>query len=124
MERFIGTDTANVELFFNVLTSQWISLQDKIQADHVGMENDVHGVLGQTGSNPRRQTSMTQGQKSWSHDMINVSISEVNMLKNSSTLAVSVPINIPKKLVFVSVNKPRETYFVDALCRTLRPPGT
>ena len=32
------------------------------------------------------------------------SIPEVNMLKNSSTLAVSVPINLSIKLGFVSVN--------------------
>ena len=37
------------------------------------------------------------------------------MLKNSSTLAVSVPINRSIKLGFVSVNGQRETYFVDAL---------
>ena len=37
------------------------------------------------------------------------------MLKNSSTLAVSVPINLSIKLGFVSVNGPREDYFVDAL---------
>ena len=37
------------------------------------------------------------------------------MLKNSSTLAVSVPINISIKLGFVFVNCPRETYFVDGL---------
>ena len=37
------------------------------------------------------------------------------MLKNSSTLAVSVPINLSIKFGFVSVNCPRETYFVDAL---------
>ena len=37
------------------------------------------------------------------------------MLKNSSTLAVSVPVNVSIKLDFVSVNGPRETYFVDAL---------
>ena len=36
-------------------------------------------------------------------------------LKNSSTLAVSGPINFSTKLGFVSVNGPRETYFVDAL---------
>jgi hypothetical protein len=36
-----------------------------------------------------------------------------NMLKNSWTLAVSVAINISMKLCFVSVNGPRETYFVD-----------
>ena len=37
------------------------------------------------------------------------------MLKNSSTLAVSVPIIFSIKLGFVSVYGPRETYFVDAL---------
>ena len=45
--------------------------------------------------------------------MINVSITEANMLKNSSTLAVSVPINLSIKLYFVSLNGCRETYFVD-----------
>ena len=57
--------------------------------------------------------------------MTNVSIPEVNMLKNIPTLAVSVPINISIKLGFVSVNGSRETYFMDALrfcnlqdCRT------
>ena len=41
------------------------------------------------------------------------------MLKNSATLAVSVPINISIKLGLVSVNEPRETYFVvvDALLK-------
>ena len=47
--------------------------------------------------------------------MTNVSVPEVNMLKNSSTLAVSVPINISIKLGFVYVNGPGETYFVDVL---------
>ena len=47
--------------------------------------------------------------------MTNVSIPEVNMLKNSSVLAVSAPINLSIKLGFV--NGPRETYFVNALCR-------
>ena len=41
--------------------------------------------------------------RSWSHSMNNISIS------------VSVPINIPIKLGFVSVNCPRETYFLDEL---------
>ena len=45
------------------------------------------------------------GYKNWSHDMTNVSLPEVDMMKNSSTLAVSVPINLSIKLVFVSVNK-------------------
>ena len=38
------------------------------------------------------------GYKSWSHCMTNVSIPEMNMLKNSSTLAISVLINRPIKL--------------------------
>ena len=50
-----------------------------------------------------------------SHGMTNVSIPQVNMLKNNSTLAVSVPINLSIKLGFVSINSPREIYFVDAL---------
>ena len=41
------------------------------------------------------------------------------MLKNSSTLAVSVPINLSIKLGFVSDNGSRETYFVDALIMIL-----
>ena len=36
------------------------------------------------------------------------------MLKNSSTLAVSVPINLSIKLGYVSLNGTMETYFVDA----------
>ena len=35
------------------------------------------------------------------------------MLKNITTLEVSVPINLSIKLGFVSVNGPRETYFVE-----------
>ena len=35
--------------------------------------------------------------------------------KNSSTLAVFVPIDLSMKLDFFSVNGPRETYFLDAL---------
>ena len=68
------------------------------------------------GCNLRRQTSTTQGYNSWPHGMTNVSFPELNILKNSSTLAVSVPINVSIKLDFDSVNGPRETYFVDALC--------
>ena len=49
--------------------------------------------------------------------MANVLIPEVNILKNSLTLAVSVPIILFIKFGFVSVNDPRETYFVDALRR-------
>ena len=55
------------------------------------------------------------GYKSWSHGMTNVSSLEVTMLKNSSTLAVSVPINLSIILGFVSINGSMETYFVDTL---------
>ena len=48
-----------------------------------------------------------------SHGMTNFSIPEENMFKNSSTLAVSVTMNLSIKFGFVSVNDPRETYFVD-----------
>ena len=64
---------------------------------------------------PQAADFYDKGYKSSSHGMTNVSIPEVNMLKNSSTL-VSVPINISSKLDFVSVNDPRETYFVDEIC--------
>ena len=54
------------------------------------------------------------GYKSWSLDTASVSIPEVNILKkkNSSTFAVSVPINHSIKFGFVSVNGTRETYFI------------
>ena len=84
--------------------------------DYVSVESDVHGVLRQSGSNPRRQTSMTQDIKVGPTVWQNVSVPEVNMFKNSSTLAVSVPINLSTKLGFVSINGPRVTYFVDRLC--------
>ena len=73
--------------------------------------------MSHSGSNPVWQTSTTQGYKSWSHGMTNVSIQEENMLENSSTLAVSVPINFSIKLGFFSVNGPRESYFVDELSK-------
>ena len=44
-----------------------------------------------------------------------VSIPKMNIQKNSSTLAVSVPVNVSIKLSFVFVNGPREIYFVDPL---------
>ena len=78
----------------------------------------MHGVLGQIASNLRRQISTTQEYKSWSYGKTKyVSIPEVNVLKNSSTLSVSVPINLSIKMSFLSINGPRENYFVDALCR-------
>ena len=75
--------------------------------------------MSHSGSNYRRKTSTTQGLKSCPHGMTKVSYPEVNMLKSSSTLAVSLPINLAIKLGFVSVNGPGETYFVDALCTNL-----
>ena len=82
--------------------------------------------MSHSGSNPRRQTCTTQEYKSWSHGMTNASFSEMNMLRNSSKFATSVPINLSIKLGYVSVNSPRETYFVDALhtftqCGTYTP---
>ena len=61
------------------------------------------------------------GIQSWPHSMTNVSVPGVNMLKNSSTLAVSVPINLSIKFGFVSVIDPRETYFVDMPCISIVP---
>ena len=55
------------------------------------------------------------GYKIWSYGMTNVSVPEVNMLKNSSTFAVSVAINLSMKLGFVSVNGHRQTYFLGML---------
>ena len=55
----------------------------------------------------------TQGYKSWSNVMTNVSVPEVNMLKNSSTLAVSVPIILSIKFGVLFIKGPRKTYFVD-----------
>ena len=80
------------------------------------MRNEIH--TSDSGSNPRRQSSTTQGCKSSSYGITNVSIPEVKMLKNSSTVAVSVPINLSIKLGFVSVKRIGKTYFVNAL-RTL-----
>ena len=101
------THYARNQAAVNALGLKWISLQDEIPEDFVAAESDVHGVLGQSGSNPRRQTSTTQGYKSLSHGMANVTIPELNMLKNSSILAVSVPINLSIKFAFDSVNDPR-----------------
>ena len=116
MKRGLHTLPRNLAAI-NAFASQWISLQDDIQTDYIGAESDVQGVLGQTGSNPRRQTSTTQGYESCSRGMTNDLIPGVNVLRNSSTLAVSASINVSIKLCFVSVNGPRETYFVGALRR-------
>ena len=60
--------------------------------------------MSHSGSNPRRQSSLTQGYRCWSHGMTDDSIPEVNMLKNSSTIAVSVAENLSIKFGFVFVN--------------------
>ena len=44
---------------------------------------------------------------------MNVSIPQVNMLKNSSIFVVSVTVNLSVKLGLVSLNGLRETYFLD-----------
>ena len=62
--------------------------------------------MSHSGSKPRQQTSMTQGYKSLSHGMTNVSIPEVNMLKNSSTFAASVSINFSFNLVLFRCTAP------------------
>ena len=49
-------------------------------------------------------TSTTQRYKNWFHGMTDVSIPEMNMLKNSPTLVVSVPKNLTTKLGFGIVN--------------------
>ena len=59
---------------------------------------------------------MIQGYKSSFPGMTVIPVPEVNMLKNSPTLAVSVTINMSIKLSFVSVNGPRKTYFIYYCC--------
>ena len=71
--------------------------------------------VSHSGSNPRWQTHTIQGYQSWFHGKKNVLVAEVKMLKNSSTLTVSVPINFSIKLGFVSMCGLGETYFVHAL---------
>ena len=105
------TNYSRIQVAVNAVASQWISLQDEVQADYVGAESDVHGVLGQIGSNSRRQVSMTNV---WYGKCLN---SEGEYVENSSTLAVSVPITLSIKLDFDSVNGPKETYFVVTLRR-------
>ena len=50
-----------------------------------------------------------------SHAMTNVSIPEVNMLKKIANTCCIFSNKCFLKLGFVSVNSPRETYFVDAI---------
>ena len=52
-----------------------------------------------SGSSPSVQTSTSKWSKHWSHGMTNVSIPEVNMLKNSPALAVYIPINFSLTLI-------------------------
>ena len=84
--------------------------QIPVQSASAFSECQRGGVECYSCSNPRRQTSTTQGHKSWFHGTTNASVPEVNMLKNSS-----VPINLSIKLSFVSVKHHRKSYFMDAL---------
>ena len=70
------------------------------------------GLECQSGSNPGGRLIRHRIQKLAPryHKCLN---SGGDMLTNSSTLAVSVLINLSIKLGFISVNVPRETYFVD-----------
>ena len=77
--------------------------------------NECHAVL----PIPSGRLLRHRDTKVVSHGMINVSIRQVNMLRNSSTLALPVPIILSTKFGFASVNGYRETYFVDAL-RTMK----
>ena len=72
-------------------------------------------LSGQRFQDDREAEMSVTGYKSWSPGVTNVLIPEVNMLKSSSTFAVFVAISLSIELCFVSVNGPRETYFVDAL---------
>ena len=71
--------------------------------------------MSHSGSNPRCHTFTTYDTK------FGPKVSQICQFgrwvcwKNNSTLSVSVPINISVKLGFVTVNGPRETYFVDPL---------
>ena len=69
--------------------------------------------MSQSASYLRDQASTAQGYRFCLHDTTNVSIPDVNMFKNSATLAVYIPMNLSIKLSFVSVNEPTESYFVN-----------
>ena len=75
---------------------------------------------------PRYEMSVTQWFQSQVADFYHTGIQTLVprydkclTYKNSSTLAVSFPINLTIKLGFVSVNGARETYFVDMLHNTI-----
>ena len=71
-----------------------------------------------SGTSCRRQAFTTQNTKVDSTVGYDKCLSSRDeCVENSSTIAVSVPINLSIKLGFVYVNGPRETYFVDVLCR-------
>ena len=53
-ETWVADITSETKLAVNALASQWISLQDEIQADYVGAKSNVHGVLEQMGHSPHR----------------------------------------------------------------------
>ena len=98
--------------------TQWFQSQ-AADCYNTGYKSWSHSMTN-VQQDPRYEMSVTQwfqsqaadfydtGYKSRLHGVTNVSIPEVDMLKNSSTLAVSVPINLSIKLDFVSVKKDPE----------------
>jgi hypothetical protein len=114
---FTITPTYKTENYFLPAVINWASVA-KLQARGAVMPrwralSTWGGGHGDHWYVARPQTSTIQVFKSWSHGMTNVSVPVAIMLQNSWTLAVSVAINISMELCFVSVNGPRETYFVD-----------
>ena len=95
----------------------FLHLKKFLSGQHQRFQNDREAEMGVTQwfQSPAAHF-YDRGYISWSHDMTNASISEVNILKNSSSLAFS--INLSIKLGFVSVKGYRDIYSVDALCRT------
>ena len=77
----------------------FLHLEKFLSVQHKRFQNDRRWVSRWFQSQAADLRHMIQ---IWSHGMTNVSIPEVNMLKNSSTHVVSVPINLFIKLSFVS----------------------
>ena len=83
-----------VESALTIVLHLFLHLGRFLSGQSQRFQNDREVEMSVTQCNPRRQTSTTQWYKSWSHVMTNFSIPEVNILKNSSTLVVSVPIKL------------------------------
>ena len=50
---WVAHTTPRNQAAVNALASQWIFLEEEIQADFVGAKSDVHGILGQMGHSLR-----------------------------------------------------------------------